>query len=356
MNITLPGAGAMGSALTFPLVEGGHTVQLYGTEYDSETMAALKNQQDHPKLNLPLPEAVRLFDPEELDASLEGADVVLLSVNTNGIAPIMDALLPQLSPTWTLLTIAKGFYLQKQTVYPIASGIEAYMRAEGISGRPATGCLAGPSIASELARRSPTAVELSTTDGSQRSKELAEAFSASNFAVRGHGDHIGLEICAAFKNVYSIALSWPQGIGEKDDKEADAPTNLQAILLLQTLHELEQIIEVAGGQKRTASGLAGLGDLVATSGKGRNGGFGRLLGSGQTADEAMETLRSRGVKTVEGLNATPLALRYVDGLDGLDRSSLPLLSAIGSVIEGTTTPQRFFEEMDLKRYVQAVDS
>jgi glycerol-3-phosphate dehydrogenase (NAD(P)+) len=124
MNITLLGAGSMGGALTFPFVEGGHTVQLYGTEYDRSTMAALKSQQDHPKLNLPLPDAVRLFGPEELDASLEGADVVILSVNTDGIASIMDALLPRLCSDWTLITVAKGFYPLKGTVYPITLGFQ----------------------------------------------------------------------------------------------------------------------------------------------------------------------------------------------------------------------------------------
>jgi glycerol-3-phosphate dehydrogenase (NAD(P)+) len=210
--------------------------------------------------------------------------------------------------------------------------------------------MVGPSIARELTRQSPTAVNLSTTADEQQTRKLANAFSSQHFSVEPCQDLKGLEICAAFKNIYSIALSWPLGLGQEGKGEKNGPTNLKAILLLQALDELEQIIRAAGGRPETAHGLAGLGDLVATAGSGRNGSFGKLLGSGQTTAEAMKTLQNQGIHTVEGFDATPQGLRYVETLKSLDSQSLPLLSAIGEVIEGTISPQSFVSEMNLKQY------
>ncbi|HKK17585.1 MAG TPA: NAD(P)-binding domain-containing protein, partial [Opitutales bacterium] len=106
MKITLLGAGAMGGALTFPLVESGHEVRLYGTGYDRQTIASLKQKQPHPRLNKQLPKKINLYEPEELEGAVRGTEILLLCVNTEGIRPIMDALLPYIKPERTLITIA----------------------------------------------------------------------------------------------------------------------------------------------------------------------------------------------------------------------------------------------------------
>jgi len=340
----------MGGALTFPLAKNLHEIRLYCTEHDSETFALLKKGEAHPRLKQQLPQTIKYYGPKDLQAALLGSNIVFLCVNSKGIRPIMNALLPYINSEMTLVTVAKGFFKLNGIVHPMTFGIEAYMHANGLSDLPAVGCMAGPSIASELAGQSPTAVNLSTSASQERTQQLADAFSSRTFHVRAGQDLKGLEICSAFKNIYSIALSWPQGLGQKDSGESNEPVNLKAILMLQALAELELIIQAAGGDPKTARGLAGLGDLVATSGSGRNGRFGKLLASGQTTEEAMDTLKSQGIETVEGLDATPLGLEYVETLDGLSSESLPLLSAIGQVIKGATSPQVVVREMNLKRY------
>ena len=65
--------------------------------------------------------------------------------------------------------------------------------------------------------------------------------------------------------------------------------------------------EAKGGRVSTLLGLAGAGDLFVTSlggRNGRNGRFGRLLGAGQSPEQALRVLGT----TVEGLANTAAAL------------------------------------------------
>ena len=53
--ITVLGAGAMGSALTRPLVEAGWQVRLWGSIYDDAILDAIDAGQVHPTLKKPSP-------------------------------------------------------------------------------------------------------------------------------------------------------------------------------------------------------------------------------------------------------------------------------------------------------------
>jgi len=41
MKVTILGAGAIGSAMTFPLADNGRVVNLWGTEYDLKILESL---------------------------------------------------------------------------------------------------------------------------------------------------------------------------------------------------------------------------------------------------------------------------------------------------------------------------
>ena len=56
-NITIVGAGMMGSALAFPARENGHRVRLTGTHLDREIIAESKRTGKHPKFDRPFPQA-----------------------------------------------------------------------------------------------------------------------------------------------------------------------------------------------------------------------------------------------------------------------------------------------------------
>lgn len=67
-TITVIGAGVMASSLSFPAVENGNEMRLTGTPLDREIIDSVKANRYHPSLKRTLPEGVKAFQIEELDA------------------------------------------------------------------------------------------------------------------------------------------------------------------------------------------------------------------------------------------------------------------------------------------------
>ena len=106
-------------------------------------------------------------------------------------------------------------------------------------------------------------------------------------------DVIGVELCAAFKNVIAIAVGVSYGIGYGD--------NTAAMLMTRGQAEMSRLIEAAGGEAITCMGLAGTGDLIATcmSRYSRNRMFGEALAGG----ELLAAYEKRRHMVVEGAQA-----------------------------------------------------
>jgi glycerol-3-phosphate dehydrogenase (NAD(P)+) len=53
--ITIVGAGMMGTAMCWPLVDNGHTVRLVGTPLDGEIIQSIQHSRFHPTLQREVP-------------------------------------------------------------------------------------------------------------------------------------------------------------------------------------------------------------------------------------------------------------------------------------------------------------
>lgn len=334
MQVTILGAGAMGSALTVPLVDNDHDVTLWGSRFDEEILAEVREGNKHPRLDVALPPDVTLAGPDELRDAIAGCDTLVLGVSSQGVVPVTERIAPHVTSGVTLVTIAKGIVEFEDKPYFIAEGIETVLE-ENDAPVPPVVCMGGPSIASELAERSRTAVNLAAENETSLD-DAVSAFETNYFGIKPTPDLKGLEVCIGYKNAYSISLAWPDGVAEREHKTSPSSmTNLKAILFLQTISELKAIAGAVGGRPDTVDGLAGLGDLVTTSSGGRNGSFGRLIGSGHTPDEAMAVLKERGVGVVEGYETADLGLARIQSLvdhDELSMEEVPLLREINRVL------------------------
>src|SRR6185369_1646789 len=106
-------------------------------------------------------------------------------------------------------------------------------------------------------------------------------------------DVIGCELGGAVKNVIAIAVGMAEGMGFGD--------NTRASLITRGLAETTRLGVALGADTLTFSGLAGLGDLVATcsSRLSRNRTVGEQLGRGRPLDEVQGEMRmvAEGVKS-----------------------------------------------------------
>jgi glycerol-3-phosphate dehydrogenase (NAD(P)+) len=127
---------------------------------------------------------------------------------------------------------------------------------------------------------------------------LQRELSAANLRLYTSPDVVGVELGGAAKNVIAIAAGTVAGLG--------LGHNTMAALVTRGLHEIARLGTAFGGEPRTFSGLAGMGDLVltCTGALSRNRRTGVELAKGRSVAEIEAELGS----TAEGVrNAASLA-------------------------------------------------
>ena len=72
------------------------------------------------------------------------------------------------------------------------------------------------------------------------------------YHARASSDVVGVEICAAFKNFYALAVGAAAGLLEREGKAANGALmhNLAASLFTQSLEEMTILVEALGGGPR----------------------------------------------------------------------------------------------------------
>jgi glycerol-3-phosphate dehydrogenase (NAD(P)+) len=180
--------------------------------------------------------------------------------------------------------------------------------------------LSGPNIADEIARDQPAAAVIASEDA-QLALELQAAINSMTFRVYVNDDVVGVELCAAAKNVIALAAGGADGLWLGD--------NAKAALVARGLAEMARLAGAAGGKGETFAGLAGMGDLVVTcwSKVGRNRRAGELIAQGTDPDDAV---REIGM-VVEGLTTAPVLRDLSRRLE----IELPITEGVCAVLGGT---------------------
>ena len=143
----------------------------------------------------------------------------------------------------------------------------------------------------------------------------------------------GVEVAAAIKNIFSMAVGAAKGLCSKNISEEAREKNYlntASALIKQSIHEMEIFVDYLGGKKETVKGLAGLGDLYVSSGGGRNSKMGSYIGEGMTFSEAKENKMKK--ITVEGADLANEIAEKVN--QDFDIKKLPLmLGMINAIVD-----------------------
>jgi glycerol-3-phosphate dehydrogenase (NAD(P)+) len=174
-------------------------------------------------------------------------------------------------------------------------------------------------MAEEIAVGLPTAAVIASEDG-YLAGQLQHAINSTVFRAYVNQDVVGVELCAAAKNVIALAAGGVDGLELGD--------NAKASLITRGLAEMARLGEAAGARPETFAGLAGMGDLIVTcwSRHGRNRHAGELIAQGRTADEAIADIG----QTVEGITTAPALLELSHRL-GVE---LPITEGVCAVLSG----------------------
>jgi glycerol-3-phosphate dehydrogenase (NAD(P)+) len=175
--------------------------------------------------------------------------------------------------------------------------------------------LSGPSFASDVARRLPTAVTIAAEDEAL-ALALSRALAHDAFRPYAETDLVGVELGGAVKNVLAIAAGIVAG--------RKLGASALAAVIARSFAELRRFAEALGARPETPMGLSGLGDLVLTcSGpQSRNFAFGLALGQGVdlTAPHPL----------VEGIETASVA-RDIARREGID---MPIVEAVADIVTG----------------------
>jgi glycerol-3-phosphate dehydrogenase (NAD(P)+) len=230
----------------------------------------------------PLPDTLQATD--DLEEALTDADVVVMGVPSHGFRDILAEAHDFMAPGVPIVSLTKG--VEQESLKRMTEVVEEVTPAHP------RGVLTGPNLAKEIMAGQPAASVVAMTDESLAA-DLQQVFSTDVFRVYTNPDVIGCELAGALKNVMAIASGMADGMGFGD--------NTRAALITRGLAELTRLGCALGGQPLTFSGLAGMGDLVATciSHQSRNRHVGEQLGKGRTIDEIIAEMKmvAEGVKT-----------------------------------------------------------
>src|SRR3954453_8022314 len=219
-----------------------------------------------------------------LEQACADAEVIVMAVPSHGFRAVLTQAAPFVAPGVPVVSLSKG--VEQQTLKRMTEVVH-----DVLEGHPA-GVLTGPNLAREVMAGYPAA-SVVAVDDELLALDLQRLFSTDWFRIYTNPDVIGCEVAGALKNVIAIAAGMVDGMGLGE--------NTKATLLTRGLAELARLGVALGGRPLTFSGLAGMGDLIATcsSTQSRNRHVGEQLAKGRTLDEIITEMRmvAEGVKT-----------------------------------------------------------
>lgn len=318
MRVTVLGAGYMGTAMAQVAAMRGHDVRLWGTWLDDALVEAVEQGREHPRLAMKLDPKITPLRSPRLAEALEGAELVVHGVSSEGAVPVMTKAAPHL-PDVPVLSVTKGFLPAKDgKMHRIDEVV-----AETVGRKVRFVHAAGPAKAIEVARRVLTWMFFASADEAD-ARACAEAMGGDHLHVTTSGDIAGAEICSALKNAYATGLGIWDGLVGPDCHNARAACFQQAVF------EMATAARVGGGRVETAYAAPGLGDLHVTAAAGRNRAFGEHIGKGKPAKQVASEMAAKNQLT-EGYPAIASAWRWAKE-HGVPASDLPLLQVLHQIV------------------------
>jgi glycerol-3-phosphate dehydrogenase (NAD(P)+) len=321
MRCAVVGAGAWGTALADLLVGNGHDVKLWAFEPD--VVESVNKKHENSRFLAGYKLAPGLEAMSDVEETVDDAELVTFATPSHVLRVIARNALKAVSGAAPLVVATKG--IEKSTLCLMTEVVEQEAPSATVV------ALSGPSFATEVISRQPTAVVVASED--EGAAEMTQRiFSSPYFRAYTHTDVIGVELGGALKNVMAVATGIADGLG--------LGFNARAALVTRGLAEMTRLGVALGAEQSTFAGLAGLGDLVltCTGTLSRNRTVGVELGKGKQLDEVLRSRETVAEGVTAAQSARELAVR-----EGVE---MPIVDAVNRVLfEGQPARQAIGELM-----------
>ena len=302
-NILIIGGGAMGSAFTVPCLENNNKVTI--TEPYSKlfikNLSSKNKFHSALKMNLPKKLKFRKFSDGLLK---EKFDLIAIALSLSGINFIGNQL-KKLNIKTPILVLTKGLKYEKKSkrILTISELLKKTYNVSNIS------ILKGPCLAKELARKNQTSVIVASKN-INTAKKIGKMISTNYYLTEFSKDIIGVEVCSAIKNIYSMIIGAGQSL------------NASSNLFQKSVIEMSYLTKYFNGKEETTLGLAGVGDLYVSAAGGRNSKMGSYLGKGFNFKTAKKRFMPND--TVEGEQLAREIAPFI--LKKIDKKKVPLMT------------------------------
>ena len=308
-KILIIGGGAMGSAFSIPCLENKNKVTI--TEpYSKVFIKNLSSKNKfHSALKMKLPKKLiyKRFSQELLR---EKFNLIVIALSLSGI-DFIGKELKNLKIKTPILVLTKGLKYEKKInkIFTISELLKKKYNGINVS------ALKGPCLAKELARKNNTSVIIANKNINV-AKWIGKQISTEYYLIEYSKDIIGVEICSAIKNIYSMIIGAGQSL------------NSSSSLFQKSLVEMKYLTKYFKGKETTIESLAGVGDLYVSAAGGRNSKMGSYLGKGFTFKIAKRKFMKKD--TVEGEQLAREIAPFI--IKKIDKRKVPLMTNLFKAI------------------------
>ncbi|GAB4533924.1 MAG: NAD(P)H-dependent glycerol-3-phosphate dehydrogenase [Thermodesulfovibrionia bacterium] len=318
-RIAVIGGGSWGTAISVLLAEKGYDISLWVYEEELVDDINIKrvNTRYHPNTILPY----KIMASSDLKEVMDGARYLINAVPSQHTRGVFSRLSSYIGEDVLIISVSKG--IERGSLKTVTEVIKELTGFEASA-------LSGPSFASEVIQKKPTAVTIATRT-KETADDLQRLFNTDYFRVYTNSDVLGVELGGALKNVMAIAAGISDGLG--------LGLSARAALITRGLAEMTRLGVAMGAMERTFWGLSGLGDLVltCTGSLSRNYTVGFRLGKGEGLKDILSgmIMVAEGVATAE--SAHELSKRY--------KVEMPIVEQVYRVIYEDKDPMSAVNEL-----------
>ena len=343
-KVGIIGAGAWGTALGSALARGGHNVETWAIEADVVDSINSKHE------NIRYLPKYKLFPTMRASSDIQAVagdkDFIIIASPSLYLSSTVKKIadVPNIANGKSIIgALTKGFVPSEDGMPNfVLDTIEKELPA---SYKNATVYIAGPSHAEEVALGKITGL-ITASEHHRNAVCMRDMMRVQSLMVYASFDTIGVQVCAAVKNVIAVIYGSLDAMAENSDIFGD---NTESLLMAAGLNEIQIIGRAMGStHPETFTSISGVGDLDVTckSKFGRNRRFGQdiiktdMLSKFSNLDDLIANVNKVGY-----LPEGAIACKYVHQIAAQKNLKLPICNALYRVLNKEITPQECLIEL-----------
>jgi glycerol-3-phosphate dehydrogenase (NAD(P)+) len=323
LKIAIIGTTSWGTTLGVVIAQKGIEVRLWARTKQEAT--ELKSNGPDSSFFSGITFPPQLLITNQLSEALADVKAVIMAVPSQAMRQNIKLIASYITKSMMVVSAAKGL--------EIGSGKRmSQLIAEEINPRFHSNIcvLSGPNLAREVLHGLPAATVIAAENNAV-ARKVQRLLNTPKLCVFTNTDVIGVELGGALKNIIALGAGIADGLGYGD--------NAKAAFMTRGLTEITALGVALGANPLTFSGLAGLGDLVATcsSPLSRNHYVGVELTKGRSLTEILSSMTN----VAEGVSTTLVAWNLAQKL-GLE---MPITEKVYQILYENADPRQAAVEM-----------